>query len=185
MCNVTVSDPSEQTLTTQVLPLDSLLKNYTPAFSIQPPLPCTIQHYMLPQTHLVRYFLLKLKWWKLEMSVGGRIWTSSTDTSQQFKRFTPHTPGAYEPPGKTHTQCNGFRPEWTNGNNSSFAVRLFAQELQSSVFDSAPITMYHSTLHLTTNTFGSVLLAQTQMVKTRNVTEWPNLTTSPRRLSTI
>ena len=73
-------------------------------------------------------------------------------------------------------QCNGFQPEWTNGDNCILSIRDFVQELQSAVFNSPPITMYHSTPHVTTNTFRSVLFGETQMVKTQNVSLWPNLT---------
>ena len=70
-------------------------------------------------------------------------------------------------------QCNGFQPEWTNYDNCILSIRDFVQELHSSVFNSAPTTMYHSIHCLNTNWFGSVLLAQTQMVRGRYVTEWP------------
>ena len=122
---------------------------------------------LLTETQMVttRYVMLRCQ-----------LWTSLIDPSQQFKRFTPHTPGAYWSLGKTHMQCNGFRHEWTNGDNCILSTQDFVQELHSSIFDSPPTTPYHSTLDLNMNTFSSVLLTETQMVRSQNVTLWPNLT---------
>ena len=119
---------------------------------------------LLTETQMVttRYVMLRCQ-----------LWTSLIDPSQQFKRFIPQTPGAYWSLGKTHMQCNGFQPEWTNYDNCISSIRDFVQELLLSIFNSPPITMYHSIHCLNTNWFGSVLFVETQMARSRFDTLWP------------